>query len=141
METKEVEVSSLIKMVAAQRILHTPIDTIITELKLTKYRINKLMATKEYKEVLKEMSDEATSHAVSVWKASVSDLVSESHRVIKEKLKQNDLKAVEIVLKSIGVEATENVTAPTSIQVILPPGLGDTARPVDIIVESNNDET
>lgn len=120
MDIKELETESLHKLIATKRVLHTPIDVITSELKISKKKLYNILATDEYKAVLKQIAEEATSHAVMVWRASMEGLITESHRVLRARLKEDDLEAVKVVLKSIGVDQQAPQQQATSLTVVLP---------------------
>lgn len=114
------EREALLRLIASKEIMHLPVASIMEDLKLNKHEFYKIRKSSEYKEVLRDISDEATSSAISIWKASMTSLVHEAHRALREQLANNNLEAIKIVLKSIGMDAQEKVTGDTSITVVLP---------------------
>ncbi len=123
------EKTETIRQIVMRRIVHTPVDEITKEFNISRATLYRVFATQQYRDVLKELSDESSGAAVLAWRASMSELIKEAHRALKEKLKDNDLKAVEIVLKSIGVDNVEVTTQNSSITVVLP---GEASKVIEV---------
>jgi hypothetical protein len=100
---------------------------------ISKDRYYKILKSEEYRTALTELSDEATKEAVATFKASMAELIHEAHRVIREQLKENNLEAVKLVMKGIGVEQVVENQQQSNIQVILPDY--NQAKPVDVEVK------
>lgn len=118
--------TEMLRQIVMRRIVHTPVDEIAKEFNTSRAALYRLFGTQKYRDALKELSEESTGAAVMAWRASMSELIKEAHRALKEKLADNDLKAVEIVLKSIGVDNVEATTQSSSITVVLPGEVGKT---------------
>lgn len=121
--------TEMMRQIVMRRIVHTPVDEIAKEFQVSRATLYRVFATEEYRNVLKELSDQSSGAAVLAWRASMADLIKEAHRALKEKLKDNDLKAVEIVLKSIGVDSVEPSTQNSSITVVLP---GEVTKTIEV---------
>lgn len=118
-----------VRQIVMRRIVHTPVDDIAKEFNISRAGLYRLFGTQQYRDVLKELSEESSGAAVMAWRASMSELIKEAHRALKEKLADNDLKAVEIVLKSIGVDNVEPTTQNSSITVVLP---GEVSKTIEV---------
>ena len=136
-QVQELERDTLLKLIASKEILQLPVVQIMEELKLNKHEFYRLKKSPEYKAVLREISDEATGNAVSVWKSSMTGLIHEAHRALREQLADNNLEAVKIVLKSIGMDAQEKAQGDTSITVVLPQ-LEKQEKAIEVIDDSAN---
>lgn len=105
------------------------------ELGLSTSGLSKITDTEEFRAVLREVSDKLLVNAANTWKASVSELVGQSIKVLKAKLDENDLEAVKLVVRSLGVEKQAEVPQSGSIQIVLPDY--NAPKPLTIEVESN----
>lgn len=120
-ETKDVIESTLVDRVAALNIAGISIRNIAKELNITPYRVTKLMNGDEFRQKLKEISDKFVGNAANAFKAALSERIPEALRVIDARLKINDLQAVQLIAKAIGVDKADNTQQQTgTIQVILP---------------------
>lgn len=105
---------------------------IAKELGCTKYHVDKVMRSEEFKLYLKELSDECVNTALNTWKSSMSDLIPEALSVLKHHLKEKNLEGVKLVMKAIGAEKQEQAVQSSAITVVLP-NLEE-PKPVDIEV-------
>lgn len=110
----------LTKQVVTLKLNNVSTKDIANQLKTTQYSIKKIIDSEEFRLHLRELSDRLVDTAANTWKASISELVVEAKRVLKDKLAENDLEAVKIVVRSLGVEKQESVVQQGNIQVILP---------------------
>lgn len=114
--------SANIARIAPLRLANTGINKIAKELNLTGHYVSKILDTVEFRTALSTIAEEASNHAVSSWKHSVAQLVPEAIEVLKVALADNDLEAVKLVMKSLGIEKQEANVQEGNITVVLPSG-------------------
>jgi len=112
--------SSKAKIVASMLITGSSIQGIMDHMHITRRQVGKLMKTDEFKEHLSELSDQMVSVAASTWKGMMQELVPLAHKTLKKALEKGDLKGVEIIIKSLGIDKQTQQQQATSLQVILP---------------------
>lgn len=112
--------SANIARIAPLRLSNVGINKIAKELSLTGHYVSKILDTPEFRSKLAEIAEEASHHAVSSWKHSVASLVPEAIEVLKVALQDNNLEAVKLVMKSLGIEKQETQVQEGNITVILP---------------------
>lgn len=112
----DAQVSSVVSL----KLNNVTVKEIAKQLHLTQYAVTKIIDSEEFRLQLRELSDRVVDTAANTWKATISELVGEAKRVLKEKLAENDLEAVKIVVRSLGVEKQEQQIQQGNIQVILP---------------------
>lgn len=120
LESKEAILEVQTKQVVSLKIANVSIKDIATQLKLSQYAVRNIIDSDLFRLQLRDLSDRLVDTAANTWKASISELVVEAKRVLKDKLAENDLEAVKIVVRSLGVEKQESVVQQGNIQVILP---------------------
>lgn len=119
------------KQIASLLIGGAKMKDVSKEIGLSLTQLGRVTDTEEFRAVLREVSDKLLANAANTWKASVSELVGQSVKVLKAKLDQNDLEAVKLIVRTLGVE--KQVEAPQSgtLQIVLP----DYNQPKTIEVE------
>lgn len=127
------------KQIVTLRLANVSIKDIATQMKMTQYAVRKAIDTEEFRLQLREISDKLVDTAANTWKAGISDLIGEAHRVLRQKLQDNDLEAVKVIVRSLGVEKQESVVQQGNIQVIMPDYA--IAKPVINQEGSNEDST
>lgn len=114
--------SANIARIAPLRLANSGINKIAKELNLTGHYVSKIIDTVEFRTALSAIAEEASTHAISSWKHSVAQLVPEAIEVLKASLADNDLEAVKLVMKSLGIEKQEMQVQDSNITVVLPGG-------------------
>jgi hypothetical protein len=117
---KELDTKELIPLIAYKRIAHVPILEIIKELGIYQKKYYQIVRSDEYKEFFSSMTSELNVEAIAAWRASMTSLAKEAHRVLKEELKNNSLKAVELVVRSMGIDQPGTNQQAQNITVVLP---------------------
>lgn len=121
MAAPEVIISeAIVKQVAASAATGATVGQIAASLALSKYHVKKIMATNDFKTLVRGIGDEAVNNAKQVIRANTSDMAAEVTRVLKERLEDNDLEAVKVALKIIGFDQQEQTKGDTNIVVQLP---------------------
>lgn len=118
--THELVIETQEKMIATMAISGMGIQTIAKELKLTRYNVKKTMDKDSFRSLLREIADKMVANAANVWKAAMEDRISEALRVLDKKLKDNDLEAVKIIIKSVGIDKQETAQQSSNLTVVLP---------------------
>lgn len=109
------------KKVAVMLIAGSKVSEIARELKTTTYKINNIMKTDVFKDHLKDVTDKLVTTAANSWKSAMADRVSEAMRVIDFHLKQNDLEAVKLIVRTLGIEsAVKGPEQQANLTVVLP---------------------
>lgn len=111
---------ALAKEVAALSLVGTTHLQIASALNISLHRVKIIMKTPEFKQYLQEISDEAMSAAKQIIRKRFSDLAPKAVAVITRKLEEDDLEAVKLVLKGIGIEQDTSQVQDTNIVVQLP---------------------
>lgn len=108
------------KLVASLVLQGITQEDIATQLKITKYAVSKIAKSDEFKEALADVSERAINVSISKWKSRMEELEPLAYDAIKKALKRGDLKAVEIFVKTLGIDKQVATQAGGNIQVILP---------------------
>jgi hypothetical protein len=91
------------------------------ELGISYGRISTIMKSDECIRVIREITNHEKEYAKAMAAQKSAALIDECFRVIKEKLKRNDLKAVSLTLKASGVfDELEQVKNDSSLVVVMP---------------------
>lgn len=106
------------------------VHRIATEIGVSDAKVKNLMKTDECIRVMRELTAHEKDFAKAKAAKHAGDLIDECFRVIKEKLKKNDLKAVSLTLKASGVfDEVEQTKNDSSIVVVMP---GAQAPAIDV---------
>lgn len=116
---EEVE-NSKAKVVASLLMTGSSINAIVSHMKINRYQVGKLMKTEEFRTQLATMSEQMVSVAANTWKGMMQDLVPLAHKALKSALEKGDLKGVEIIIKSLGIDKQVPQVQQGTLQVILP---------------------
>lgn len=117
--TKQVFISKVAALVASG----AEAPAIAKELGVTPQKVRYYMHTSECKDMINKLLTEVTTDIVKQAKKDLAKLMPKALKALEANLDDNDLKAVEIVLKSTGAltEEAGNQQA-TAITVVLPSG-------------------
>jgi hypothetical protein len=90
------------------------------QLGVSKYQIRKLQKSEDFKKHLKDASEDLVSLASNTWKGMMQELIPLAYEALKKALDKGDLKGVELMIKTLGID--KQVAAPQSgnLQIILP---------------------
>jgi hypothetical protein len=127
----EVVEESLTQQVAALAFQNIPEYKIAEELKITRYRCRKILASKEFKDIVREIGEDAVVLAKNYIKDKVAKLSPEIYETIRINLvEKRSMEAVKVALKVVGFEQEEEVKqAATMMQIILP---GAALPPIEV---------
>jgi len=117
----------IIKKLAAISDLGMTQKDMAKELGITPFQVSRLLKTDDYKEIVTKLGDTYLEDAKSKWSQSCAKLLERCVTVIKNRLEEDDLDAVKIVLKSLSIGNEETKVGDTSINLILPTGAQDVA--------------
>lgn len=87
---------------------------------MSQHAVAKIINSEEFRTELRTITDEAVDLAANTWKRSISELVIEAKRVLIARLKADDLEAVKLIVRSLGVEKNEQQIQQGNITVVLP---------------------
>lgn len=91
------------------------------QLGVSLYRVRKIQEQEDFKKHLREASDHLVTQAANTWKGMMNDLIPLAHKTLVTALKRGDLKGVEIVIKTLGIEKQVQQTGSGgNLQIILP---------------------
>lgn len=93
---------------------------IAEETHLSIWQVKRIMASDEFKLTLRDMADKAVADVAAKWRLQVSKLLPKMLKVIENRLEKDDLEAVKVGLKSLGIGSEEKVQGDTSISILLP---------------------
>lgn len=105
------------------------------QMQLSERQAFRLMETDEFKAVLRESADKLLSTAASTWKGAMSQRMTKALAVLDAKLDANDLEAVKLIVRTLGVEKVSEAPVQGNIQIVLP----DYNKPKTIDIEVDND--
>lgn len=112
---------SLYRLIATQLITGVSKTEIAKSLNTNVQRVNVLLKNSDFKSVMTEITDDLLGTAVASWKGAMSERIEQSLKVIDFHLKTNNIEAVKIVLKSLGLDnQAPTVAAQGSLTVVLP---------------------
>lgn len=112
--------SANIARIVPLRLSNVGITKISKELKLTQHYVSKIVDSDEFKLKLRETADEMSVQAINTWKVSISNLVPKAVEVLKTALDKDDLEAVKLVVRSLGIEKQETQVQQGNITVVMP---------------------
>jgi hypothetical protein len=119
----------VVKQVAALAISGASPKAIADELGITPYQARKILASDNCKQLIKTVGDEALAQAKSIIRTETSKLAVEVMRALRAKLAKDDLDAVKVALRVLGLDQPEEKdTGNTHISVVLP-GQSQPAKP------------
>ncbi len=130
-EVEDVIADSKAKVVASMLITGSTYVAISKHLGITRFALVKLMKTEEFREQLAVMSDQMVTTAANTWRGMMQELVPLAHTALKKALERGDLKGVEIIIKSLGIDKQTAQVQQGTLQVILP----EFNKPKDIVHE------
>lgn len=136
---------SIAARVATMLTMGANMNAISKELGISYGRIRTIMKTDECIRVIRDITNHEKEYAKAMAAQKSAALIEECFRVIKEKLKKNDLKAVSLTLKASGVfDDVEQVKNDSSLVVVMPgatlPQQHSTA-PIDVTPEKDTDKS
>lgn len=123
MKNKNIQVevdSANITRIVPLRLSNVGITKIAKELKLTQHYVSRILDSDEFKLKLRETADEMSVQAISTWKVNISHLVPKAVEVLKTALDKDDLEAVKLVVRSLGIEKQEANVQQGNITVVMP---------------------
>lgn len=133
----EVMNSHIIPNVVAMVVAGCSVHEIARDQNMNRTTVRKIMASHRFRELLEKTSESTLKSAVAQARSGMARLVTESLRVIENKLKEDSLEAVKIVMKGLGVEKEEGAVQDTNLTVILP-GAKETSIEVSNEVEDES---
>lgn len=98
---------------------------IAAKLKLTVHQVKRLQASDEYKALMIEVGDKYLAEAKTKWSQGMARMLDKCLRVIERNLDEGNLEAVKIAIKSLGISEAEKSTGDSTINIVLPTGVGD----------------
>lgn len=127
-DMREAPVDELASQIAALKVSGIGINNIVKQVReetgwpITKTYIDRRIETSEvYLKTVKLLQDGIVKKNVNKYKANTSELLDLVHKVLLKSLEEGDLKAVPLVLKSVGIDLPEQEQRQAqTIQVILP---------------------
>lgn len=117
---KEVVEEAQYKIVATMSIAGLSPHAIAQELKMTRYMVKKIRASEEFKTYLEELKDKAVTEAVSTWKVALSQATPEVIQLFKDLVAAKNPRALDVYLKTIGIEKEQVQQQASNITVMLP---------------------
>lgn len=84
--------------------------------------LRSILRKEDFKTLFKERANQAFEDARSMWKGAMEERIQESLKVLDYHIKKKNLKAVELVYRTLAIEKDvgQQTDSPTSIQVFLP---------------------
>lgn len=112
---------SLYRLIATQLITGVSKAEIAKSLNTNVQRVNVLLKNTDFKAIMTELTDDLIGTAVASWKGAMSERIEQALKVIDFHLKTNNIEAVKLVMKSIGLDnQAPTVAAQGSLTVVLP---------------------
>lgn len=134
-ETREILNEVRDRQLASLLVSGLSVSAAAKEIKLSAAQAHRIMETEEFRAALREISDKLLANSANTWKAAISQLVTKSIEVLKNKLDQNDLEAVKLVVRSLGVEKQAEAPMQGNISIILP----DYSQPKHVDIDVSNE--
>jgi hypothetical protein len=119
-ESKALVEEAFHKQIASLMISGLKPSEIAKQLNTTTYKISRVLKTDEFKDHLKEVTEVLVATAANTWKSAMQERISDSIKVIDHHLKNNNLEAVKLVMKSVGIEKTEQQIQSGALTIVLP---------------------
>ena len=117
----EIGKEALIAQVVALTLQDVPEYKIAEEMKLSRYKVNKLRNSLEFKEQMKEITDSARDAAKAGFLAKIETLAPLAYKALKSNLEDGKLDAVRVFVEVVGLkDADTGPKQDTSITVIMP---------------------
>jgi hypothetical protein len=110
---------ALIKRVAAMASLGASKNKMQKTIGLTPFILDKVMNMELYKTTLNDISDELVNNAKQLTKNQLAKLSEEAVRVIAANLDKDNLRAAELVLKSMGIDGANEESKGGGFQLVL----------------------
>jgi len=95
-------------------------NDIAKELKLSRYRVTQIMRSPEFKDELAKVCDQMLGVAANTWRGMMQELIPLAYKTLKGALERGDLRGVELVMKSMGLDKQAQTGQSNSITVLLP---------------------
>lgn len=111
---------SQLKILAQLKLTGIKNEDAAKQLGLTVYQIRKMEEKEEFKDLIRELSEQMVKEAVNTWKGSVSKLIPKALAALEKNLDLGKIEAVKVVMSSIGLDKVENQNSGGTLQVILP---------------------
>lgn len=122
---------SLLQQIAALHFQRVSSVKIAEELKVTRYRVEKIQKSAEYKTYLKELGDRAAEVALASFKSKLEELEPLAYEALKANLKDKKLDAVRIWGEFAGANRKQENEQKDSNLVIVMPGAQAPEKSVD----------
>ncbi len=91
-----------------------------TQLGISMFKVRKLQKTEEFKNHLKEAAEDMMGVATNTWRGLMADLIPLAYKALTKALQEGDLKGVEIMMKTMGIDKQVPQTGTGNIQIVLP---------------------
>lgn len=106
---------------ATQLIAGTPKTKIANMLGMTPKALDKMIHSEDFRGFMQEYSSSLVNAAANTWKAAMLDRIPDALKVLDKHLKDRNLEAVKVVMKSVGLDKVQpEAQANTAITVVLP---------------------
>lgn len=127
----------VLKQIAAVAISGASYRQIADTLGISRTLVKKACESPKFKELVAKIGDEELAPAIVRAKSRISKLLDKAMIVLEHHLDQNNLEAVKLVFKSIGLDNTETGAGDSTINVILPgaspKGSAPSEKDIDVI--------
>jgi hypothetical protein len=87
---------------------------------LSLYQVRKVMAREDFKKYLKDLAEEALAPAKAKLRNAFSNMADSVISAMENNLAENNMEAVKVALKVMGMMDEEKVAGDTQINVVLP---------------------
>lgn len=109
------------KQVAALRISGMSKEEIANKIRISRRQVDNVIKSDEYKVIITEIGESAVMEAKNVLKRRVSELVPQAYEALKNNLAEDNMEAVKVVFKAVGLEQKEeSAQGDTSITILMP---------------------
>jgi hypothetical protein len=118
--TERALLEAKMRLLAQLKLSNVSNEDAAKQLGITIYQVRKLEERDEFRDVIKELTEDMVKVAAQQWKGSVSKLIPKALSTLEKGLDQGKLDAVKIILTSIGLDKVEQTASGGTLQVILP---------------------
>jgi hypothetical protein len=107
------------------------------ECNITPYQVKRIMNSDHFKELVTKIGDTYLEDAKNKWNVGVSKLMDKCLTVLRNRLDNNDLEAVKVAIKSIGIGNETQSTGDTNLTVVLPSTKEENEIPITYTVDDS----
>lgn len=119
-ETRELLAEVRHQHIATLLVAGLTVKQIAEDVKLSQKQVGQIIGTEEFRLVLREYADKLVGAAANTWKAAMNTRIAKALKVLDNRLEKDDLEAVKLVMKSIGVEKMSETQQSGTLQIVMP---------------------